>query len=366
MPWSLSRGAGRASFDPPPVRAHEFEHRRTFLAKSAEEALVTRRLLMLLMLTTAQVGLAQEVTLKLGTLAPQGSTWHALLKELAEKWSEASGGKVKLKVYAGGTQGSEGDMVRKMGVGQLQAAWISNIGLHDVAGEPMVFSTPGLFDDRDFRDVLPKVEGQLQRALEARGYVALSWAQVGTVSIFCTRPYATPAAAADGKFYAWDGDAASIEAYKLVGFRPVVLSATDILVSLQTGMITCVGQVPAYMLGARLFEKANQMVDYPWSYLVGATVVKKEAWEQIPPELRPKLLAIAREISARIDAEVRRLNDDAVELMKKQGLSAVKVDPAPWDAAARKSWPAIRGNVVPEAFFDQVLQLRDEARKARR
>lgn len=325
-----------------------------------------RRLMMAAVLVAAQVAMAQDVTIKLGTLAPQGSTWHSLLKELAEKWGEASGGKVKLKIYAGGTQGSEGDMVRKMGVGQLQAASITNVGLHDIVAEPMIFSAPGIVNERDFADIFPKLEPQLNASIEAKGYVVLSWAQVGTVGIFCTKPYATPEAAADGKFFAWDGDPASVEAFKLVGFRPVVLSSTDIVPSLQTGMITCVSQVPAYMLTARLFDKANHMVDYPWSYLVGATVVKKDTWDKVPADVKPKLLAIAKDINGRIDAEVKRLNDDAVVAMKKQGLNVVKVDPAPWEKAAQRSWPAVRGKVVPEAFFDQVVKLRDEARKARK
>ena len=326
---------------------------------------MTKRLMMAALLL-ANVAFAQDVTIKLGTLAPQGSTWHSLLKEMAEKWSEASGGKVKLKIYAGGTQGSEGDMVRKMGVGQLQAASITNVGLHDIASEPMVFSTPGLFDERDFRDVFPRLETQLNGIVEARGYVVLYWAQVGTVSIFCTKPYATPEAASDAKFFAWDGDPAAVEAFKLVGFRPVVLSSTDIVPSLQTGMINCVSQVPAYVLTARLFDKANQMVDYPWAYLIGATIVKKDAWDKIPADVKPKLLAITKDINSRIDAEVKRLNDDAVAAMKKQGLNVVKVESGPWEKAAMRSWPAVRGKVVPEAFFDQAVKLRDEARKARK
>ena len=327
---------------------------------------MTRRLLMTVVLVAAQVSLAQTVTIKLGTLAPQGSTWHSLLKEMGEKWSDASGGKVKLKIYAGGTQGSEGDMVRKMGVGQLQAASITNVGLHDIVAEPMVFSTPGLFDERDFTEVFPKLEERLGKLVEDKGYVALSWAQVGTVKIFCTDPYTTPEAAADAKFFAWDGDPASVEAFKLIGFRPVVLSSTDIVPSLQTGMISCVSQVPAYVLTARLFDKANKMVDYPWAYLIGATIVKKDAWEKIPADVRPKLLAITKEINARIDAEVKRLNDDAVTAMKKQGLVAVKVEAGPWEKAAMRSWPAVRGKVVPAEFFDDVVKLRDAARAARK
>lgn len=57
----------------------------------------------------------------------------------------------------------------------------------------------------------------------------------------------------------------------------MVLASTDIVPSLQTGMITCVSQAPAYVLTARLFDKANKMIDFPWTYLIGATVVKKDA-----------------------------------------------------------------------------------------
>jgi TRAP-type C4-dicarboxylate transport system substrate-binding protein len=323
------------------------------------------RLLVMLVALLAVPALAGDaVTIKLATLAPQGSTWHNLLKELAEKWSEASGGQVKLKIYAGGTQGNEGDMVRKMGVGQLQAASISNIGLHDIVSEPMVFSTPGLVDENDFRAILPKVEAQLNGIVEAKGYVVLSWAQVGTVYIFCTQPYPTPESAADAKFFAWDGDPGSIEAFKLIGLRPVVLSSVDIVPSLQTGMINCVSQVPAYSLTARLFDKANKMMDFPWAYLIGATLVKKDVWEKIPADVRVKLVAITREINGRIDTEVKRLNDDAITAMKKQGLEVVKVDAAAWRKAGEKSWPAVRSKVVPTAFFDQVVKLRDEARAA--
>lgn len=320
------------------------------------------RTLTLAALLAAPAALAQDVTIKLATVAPQGSTWHSLLKEMGEKWSELSGGKVKLKIYAGGTQGSEGDMVRKMGVGQLQAAALSNVGLHDLVQDPMVFSTPGLMDEAAYAAVLPKVEAKLNKQLEDKGYVVLSWAAVGTVYIFCTKPYATPEAAGEAKFFAWDGDPGSIEAFKLIGFRPVVLSSTDIVPSLQTGMINCIANAPAVVLTGRLFDKANKMIDYPWSYLIGTTVVKKEVWDKIPADVKPKLIAVAKEINARVDKEVKRLNDDAIAAMKKQGLEVVKVDPAPWAKAAERAWPAVRGKVVSTAFFDEVVKLRNEAK----
>jgi TRAP-type C4-dicarboxylate transport system substrate-binding protein len=322
-----------------------------------------RPLLLTLALVLAMPALAaDEVTIKLGTLAPQGSSWHVLLKELAERYAKESGGRVKLKIYAGGTQGGEGDMVRKMGVGQLQAASITTVGMHDIAPDPMVFSTPGLVDEKVFRAIFPSVEKRLEGILEARGYVVLHWAQVGAIYLFCDRAYATPEAAADAKFFAWDGDPGSIEAFKLAGFRPVVLGSVDIVPALQTGMISCVAQAPAYVLTARLFDKANKMMDFPWSYLVGATVVRKEAWEKVPADLRPRLIAIAREVGGKVDVEVKKLNDDAIAAMQKQGLEVVKVDPRPWQKAADRTWPAVRGKVVPAGTFDEVMKLREAAR----
>jgi TRAP-type C4-dicarboxylate transport system substrate-binding protein len=157
-----------------------------------------------------------------------------------------------------------------------------------------------------------------------------------------------------------------VEAFKMMGFRPVVLSSTDIIPSIETGMINCVTQAPAYVLTTRLFEKTNQMIDFPWSYLIGATVVRKDTWEKIPPELRAKLFAIADEYGHKVDSEVKKLNDDAIDAMKRQGLQIVKVEPGPWEAAAKKSWPAARGKVVPADFFDEFVRIRGEARAAKK
>ena len=300
------------------------------------------------------------VTLKLGTLAPQGSTWHDLLKEMGQRWEQASGGQVKLRIYAGGAQGSEGDMVRKMGIGQLQAAAISNVGMHDVIPEPQVFSVPFLLEDeKQLECVFDKVRPRIEDALARRNLVALQWSRIGGVHLFCAQPRRTPAEMKTAKVWAWEGDPRSVEAFRAVGFQPVVLSSNDIYASLQTGMIDCVPNVPLYVLTARMFDKARHMNDPAWAYMMGATLVRKDAWEKIAPDLRPKLLAIAKELGEKVDNEVRRLNADAIAAMQKQGLVVEKTDPGPWRAAMERSWPVVRGGVVPAEFFDEVRKARE-------
>lgn len=310
---------------------------------------------------------AEQVTIKLGTLAPQGSTWHDILKDLAQRWEEASKGQVRLRVYAGGAQGSEGDMVRKMGIGQLQAVAISNVGMHDVIPEPQAFSIPFLFDDEaQMECAFEKMRPRLDEALARRDLVALQWSRVGTIYLFCDKPRRTPAEAGKAKVWAWEGDPKSVDAYRAAGLHPVVLSATDIVPSLQTGMIDCVPNVPIYVLTARLHDRANHMMDAPWSHMVGATLVRKDAWERIAPAVRTKLADIAVELGKKVDAEVKRLNADAIAAMKKQGMRVIPTDPGPWRLAMENVWPVVRGGVVPEEFFDAVKAARDACRSGKR
>jgi len=328
---------------------------------------VRRSLLAALLASLAAPAGADEVVLKLGTLAPQGSSWHLLLQDLGERFAEASGGTVRLRIYPGGTQGAEGDMVRKMAVGQLQAVTITNVGMRDIVPETGVFTTPGLVEDQaEFRAVLARVAPRLETLLEARGYVVLHWADVGPAYVFCTRGYRSPSEMGDTRVFVWGGDPAAVEAFRAVGFRPVPLSPVDLVPSLQTGMVSCVAQPLAYALTARTFEKANHLLDFPWGWMAGATLVRREAWERVPAGLRPRLLQAAREVGVRLDAESRKLHDDALAAMRRQGLVVFPVDAGAWRSAGERAWAVVRGAVVPPEFFDAVVRNRDELRRAGR
>lgn len=306
------------------------------------------------------------VVLKLGTLAPAGSSWHEILKDMGRRWSEASGGAVVLRIYPGGVQGNEGDMIRKLGVGQLQAVALSNVGMHDITPEPKGLSIPLFFaDDSEAECAFEAVRPALEEAIARRGYAVVHWSRLGALYLYCTEPRRTPAEMAGAKFFAQEGDPRAAEGWRAAGFRVVQLSATDLYPALQTGMVDCVPSLPIYVLTARLFEKARYMADLPWGYMYGATVVRRDAWERIPAEVRPRLLAIARETGARADAEVRRMNDDALAAMRRLGLSTVPVDPAPWRAAITKAHGFLRGDVVPAPFFDAIFAARKACRAAR-
>lgn len=305
-----------------------------------------------------------DVIIKLGTLAPNGSTWHTLLKEMGQKWEQASGGKVKLRIYPGGVLGNEGDMVKKMRIGQLQAAALTTIGLHDIDADAQAVDVPMMIDSWPTLDyVMDRLGPKLERIIESKGYVVLGWSEVGFVRFFSTKKYATLAEMQQAKMFCWEGDPASAEAWRAAGFHPVVMSSTDIVPGLQTGLIDTVALAPLYAYSSRMFERAKYMLDLPWAVLTGGTVVRKDEWDKVPAELKPKLIEISREYNKKVALEVRRMDAEALENMTKQGLVAVKpADPQSFAAAAQKAYSVVRGKVVPADTFDEVKKLVEEAK----
>jgi TRAP-type C4-dicarboxylate transport system substrate-binding protein len=238
------------------------------------------------------------------------------------------------------------------------------VGLHEITPEPQAEDVPFMIDSYEEYDyVHEKVKGRLEAALAKKGYQVLQWGEVGFVYLFSTQPYRTPEDFGKGKVFTWNGDPGAEAAWKAAGFHPVVLSSTDLIPSLSSGMINILGESPLYAYTTHIFDRASHMLLMHWGFLTGATVVRKDTWDKVPAELRPKLLEIAEAYGRKTREDVRKQNEDAIAQMKKRGL--IVNEPANvegWQKAAEASSRIIRGKVVPQEIYDEVKKYRDEYR----
>lgn len=115
------------------------------------------------------------IRIKLGTLAPRGSFYHRVLQEMAEKWRQAQGASASFTIFTDGTQGGEADMVRRMRIGQLNAALITVVGLMQIERSvaalqvmPLVFRN---WEELDF--VREKITARLDQRMLEKGFVVL-------------------------------------------------------------------------------------------------------------------------------------------------------------------------------------------------
>jgi len=157
-----------------------------------------------------------------------------------------------------------------------------------------------------------------------------------------------------------------VNMWKSAGFNAVPLAATDILPALQSGMINAYNTSAIVALASQWFAFTPYMIDMPWAPLVGATIIDKRAWNKIPPDLQPKMKNSAVKTGKKLHEEIMRLEDQAIEEMKKRGLKVVKPDQQQlleWKQEMEAAYPRLRGSVIPTVLFDQAMSLLKDADK---
>lgn len=307
------------------------------------------------------------VTVKMATLVPENSSWFLVLKEVANDWGKISNGKVRVLLYPGGRQGDDPDVVRKMNLGTLNAGVLTSAGLGEIDRGVYALSIPMAFADyEEVYAVLEKMRPKLEAQFEAKGFVVLNWADGGWNHWFTKSPAATPDEMKKLKLFSWAGDMKTTEAYKKMGFDPRPAPSTELITGLQTGLFESFLAPPQVALITRYYEQTKYMTDMKVQILMGATVIRKETWERIPAELRPKLMASARTAGDRLQKSIKDGYQRDVDAMKKTGLTVVPVDARTremWRRSVEVGYPIIRGGVMPADAFDDALRYRDEYRR---
>ena len=318
-------------------------------------------------LLTLQVTPAFSQVIKLGTVAPEGSPWHETLLEVAQKWKELSGGRVTLRIYAGGVAGDEKDMLRKMRIGQLHATALTTITLVDIVPDIEAISFPmSVRTDGEFDYIIEKLGPEFEARLAKKGFKVLTWSSAGWAHFFTKEPVITPDDMRKRKLFLWGSDTTYLELVKASGFNPVPLAITDLLPSLQTGLVDAFAAPPAAALSFQWFALAPHMTDLRWQPLPGTTVVSIRQWNRIPADLRPKLEGAARQAGARLQKRVRKLEQEAVAVMKNHGLTVHAVPKEAeeeWRTLVReKGCPVFVGPRFSEEMYNTVRTLLDEYR----
>ena len=304
---------------------------------------------------------AVEGSLRVATLAPKNSLYHRQLLEIGEAWRNAQGGAGKFIVYPDGSQGGEAEMARRMRIGQLQGALLSVVGLREI--DPSVSALqnmPLLFKNWEEVDyVREKMRPAMEKKFLDKGFVILAWGDAGWVRFFSKEAALRPDDYKKMKFFAWGNEPEQQDIMKVLGYTPVALETSDILPSIQTGMINVVPATPYFALASQVYLSAPQMLEINWAPIVGALVITKKAWDDMTPELQNTLRQAGEKAGGNIRQKARQEVGEAVDAMKKRGLQVNTPNAEQlreWNELASKLYPRIRGSLVPADTFDEVLR----------
>ena len=313
---------------------------------------------------------AQGTQVRLSTFVPEGSVWDKALRQMGADWRKSTEGRVRLTIFAGGQQGTEGDVVRRMRINQLQAAALTLPGLTDIDEAFNVLGIPFFFEsDEELFYVLDKLTPILKHRLDEKGLVLLNWGHGGWVHVFTTTPVKSMSDLKKAKLFTSAGDDRMVQWYKSNGFRPVALTLNSVLMGLQTGLIEAYPSPPYVAMLLQWYRNTPYMLDIPLGPALGATVMTRRTWDRLAEEDRRRLLDAALRVEQHLATEVPKQDRESVTQMQRRGLTVTPLGSsaveAEFRATAESLASSMRGVMVPADIFNTAIRERDNFRQSR-
>jgi TRAP-type C4-dicarboxylate transport system substrate-binding protein len=314
-----------------------------------------RPLLIGIALLAAAAASAQQLQLKVATLAPDGSKWMVEVRRAADEISKATAGRAAIRFYPGGTMGTDQAVLRKMRIGQLQGGAILIGSLIDVEPNIDVYNLPLLFHDYDEVDaVRAAFDRRLLSMLADKGFEAFGFVETGFVYLMSTRAIGSFDDLKGRKIWIPEGDAISQAIADAAGLSPVPLAIADVLTGLQTGLVDTVGAPPVGAVALQWFTKAAYVTDLPVTYVYGTLVIAEEAMQRMSAPDREVVRKVLTETIAELDRGAREDNEQARQALARQGVTFI----APNDETRRR-WTSVAADatqaLIGRQSYDRAL-----------
>jgi TRAP-type C4-dicarboxylate transport system substrate-binding protein len=94
-----------------------------------------------------------------------------------------------------------------------------------------------------------------------------------------------------------------------------------------------------------------------WAPLLGGVVVSTEAWNKIPADMRKKLEEIAVKIGEKMQADIDKADNEALQIMQTYGLKVSNVPQnvkEQWKTLAEKGVKTVIGTTIEPQSHEQV------------
>ena len=283
------------------------------------------RFLTLTLLVLLTSPLMAATTLKIATIAPDGTSWMKQMRAAAKQIEQGTEGRVKLRFYPGGVMGNDKSVLRKIRVGQLHGGAITGGGLSAIYNDAQIYTLPFQFRDLSEVDaVRERMDEQILAGLQKAGFVSFGLSEGDFAYLLSNTPVKTTDDMRGLKIWIPEGDLINARMFEALGISPIPLPITDVMTGLQTGLIDTIASSPIGAIALQWHTQVKYLTKVPLAYLYASLVIKERALSRLQAEDRELVTRILQETFTGLDARNRADNTQALEALLSQGIELVE------------------------------------------
>jgi len=310
----------------------------------------------------AQPAPAAPRSLTLATVAPPGSTWMRVLDAWNRELRRRTNQTLQLRIYPGGVQGDESEVVRKVRAGRLDGAIVTAVGLAQIHRPTLAFQMPGMFTTYQQLDrARAATQTEISQAFDQAGFVFTDWGDVGFSKVFSNTPVRTPADLRSTRPYVWRDDLVMPSLFQESNATAVPLQLPEVLSALQTGRVNAFITSPVAAVSLQWSTRATHMTDVNVGLVVGATVFGKSQFQSLSPEHQQAVRETAAQFHQLLRSNLRRDETAAMRSMAGRGINIITIDDAArgqWNDLFTRTRARLVGRVADQAFITRITSAR--------
>lgn len=281
--------------------------------------------------------------------------------KFAEIVKEKTKGQIDIRVFPSGQLGNEREQIESMQMGSLELGNFGSNVAQSFVPLAGLTSVPYIIRDIDHGDKVhdgPIGQKIREAVLQKIGLRILYFVTYGVRNVLTANKPILKLEDFKGLKIRVPTSPAFVESFKLLGANPTPIPAAEYYTAFQTGIVDAVEGTPDVLQDFRLFEIGKHYTLTRHIYTDGFVLIRNKIWQELSGDNRKALEEASREADLYQRKLVRNAEQEAFELIKKQGVKIYKIDTAPLVEAVKPYYNKTADAVGGMSLIQAVLNTR--------
>lgn len=291
--------------------------------------------------------------IKVATLVPRSQDLAVQEKRYNQRLAEATNGRIQFKTFFGGSAGDDQTVIRKMKVGQVDAAPLGTDVVARYVHQCTVLMAPQTFTNwKQVDAVRAELATEFNDEAYKNGFKVMSWWDGGQVRIFSKKPVRNFGDLRKGRPWLYPESALLKEFYHMINVTGVPLPLSEVYSGLMTNMIDTVWMSSVLGTAFRWTTETKFVSTMPVSVIQGAFLLRRQVWDGFTKEDQTTLSTILGDQAAATQADFRRDDEKTYKKLQTRGITPIDFDkPQEWLDMGKK----LRQKMVGRGYTQELL-----------